>query len=316
MELVERGEIAATVHEPVRAESLAHLGGLAGVEQADGWVFSRAWLDELRAELDERLDRGRPARPRRRAAAGAVGGRGRCRCSASSGAARSSTGRARPPSSARARSAAAALEAQLGLEPVKVDDAALARFLEEQGRLVRVGDGYAISAAAYEQARAALVAELEKRRPDHARTLPRPARRRPQDGAAAARALRRRRAHAACRRRARAAPAWDNRAMNVIRADRALQRRVERAGPRRDPRAAPSRDRLRQPHGGRARGGRRRRARAHRAASSKQPDDALHDAQPAGRRGLRRVRMDAQRREGRTQRSSGTASTSSRSGTG
>ena len=44
---------------------------------------------------------------------------------------------------------------------MKVDDAALARFLEEQGRLVRVGDGYAVSAAAYEQARAALVAECE-----------------------------------------------------------------------------------------------------------------------------------------------------------
>jgi selenocysteine-specific elongation factor len=44
---------------------------------------------------------------------------------------------------------------------VKVEDAALARFLEEQGRLARVGDGYAISAAAYEQARTALVAELE-----------------------------------------------------------------------------------------------------------------------------------------------------------
>ena len=57
--------------------------------------------------------------------------------------------------------AAAALEAQLGLEPVKVDDAALARFLEEQGRLVRVGDGFAVSAAAYEQARDALVAECE-----------------------------------------------------------------------------------------------------------------------------------------------------------
>jgi selenocysteine-specific elongation factor len=57
--------------------------------------------------------------------------------------------------------AAAELEAELGLEPVKVEDAALARFLEEQGRLTRVGDGYAISAAAYEQAQAALVAELE-----------------------------------------------------------------------------------------------------------------------------------------------------------
>jgi selenocysteine-specific elongation factor len=51
---------------------------------------------------------------------------------------------------------AAELEAQLGLEPVKVDDAALARFLEERGRLVRVGDGFAISPEAYERARAVL----------------------------------------------------------------------------------------------------------------------------------------------------------------
>ncbi|MGD0715881.1 MAG: SelB C-terminal domain-containing protein, partial [Gaiellaceae bacterium] len=56
---------------------------------------------------------------------------------------------------------AAALEAQLGLEPVKVADAALARYLEERGRLVRVGDGQAISAAAYERAREALVGECE-----------------------------------------------------------------------------------------------------------------------------------------------------------
>jgi selenocysteine-specific elongation factor len=52
---------------------------------------------------------------------------------------------------------AAELEEQLGLEPVKVDDQALARFLEERGRLVRVGDGYAISPSAYERARAVVV---------------------------------------------------------------------------------------------------------------------------------------------------------------
>jgi selenocysteine-specific elongation factor len=52
--------------------------------------------------------------------------------------------------------AAEALAAQLGLEPVRVEDGALARFLEEQGRLVRVGDGFAVSPEAYERARAVL----------------------------------------------------------------------------------------------------------------------------------------------------------------
>jgi len=44
---------------------------------------------------------------------------------------------------------------------VKVEDAGLARFLEQQGRLVRTGDGYAVSPAAYERARDVLIGELE-----------------------------------------------------------------------------------------------------------------------------------------------------------
>jgi hypothetical protein len=55
---------------------------------------------------------------------------------------------------------AAELEARLGLEPVKVEDPGLARFLEEQGRLVRTGDGYAVSTAGYERARDVLFEEL------------------------------------------------------------------------------------------------------------------------------------------------------------
>src|SRR5205085_9300071 len=49
----------------------------------------------------------------------------------------------------------------LGLEPIKVEDAALARFLEARGTLVRLGDGSVVAASAYEQAREALVAECE-----------------------------------------------------------------------------------------------------------------------------------------------------------
>jgi selenocysteine-specific elongation factor len=52
--------------------------------------------------------------------------------------------------------AARELEAQLGLEPVKVADPALARYLEAEGRLVRLGDSSAVSHAAYEQASALL----------------------------------------------------------------------------------------------------------------------------------------------------------------
>jgi selenocysteine-specific elongation factor len=160
MELVERGEIAATVHEPVRADSLAHLGDLAGVEAAGGWVFSSLWLEELRAELDERLERADPLdpgiAPPPDAWADAV--------VPLLGLERRGAKLYRPGATAELgehAEAAAALEAELGLEPVKLDDQALGRFLEEQGRLVRVGDGYAISPSAYEEARATLVGECE-----------------------------------------------------------------------------------------------------------------------------------------------------------
>jgi selenocysteine-specific elongation factor len=58
--------------------------------------------------------------------------------------------------------AAEALEDKLeaaGFTPVKVDDAELARYLEEAGRLVRLGEGLAIGAAAHEEARRLLVEE-------------------------------------------------------------------------------------------------------------------------------------------------------------
>jgi selenocysteine-specific elongation factor len=160
VELLERGEVAGTVQAPVRRETLQHVLGdeAEALEQAGDWVFSGAWLRELRAELDRRLDAADPLDPgvtppsepwsadvipllglERRGAKlyrpGATGELG------------------------EKRAAADELEARLGLEPVKVDDGALARFLEEQGTLVRVGDGYAVSRTAFEEARTMLVEE-------------------------------------------------------------------------------------------------------------------------------------------------------------
>jgi len=130
------------------------------LDESGEWTFSQEWLDELRERLERELDATDPLDPgvpaptdpwasavlarlpfERRGAKlyrpGATGALG-------------------------AREAdAARLEAQLGAEPVKLDDPALGRFLEEQGRLVRVGGGYAISPAAYEHARKLLVDELE-----------------------------------------------------------------------------------------------------------------------------------------------------------
>ena len=51
IELIERGDVAATIYAPVRLDALRHVldGEPVGVERAGDWVFSRAWLDELRA---------------------------------------------------------------------------------------------------------------------------------------------------------------------------------------------------------------------------------------------------------------------------
>ncbi len=162
IELLERGDVAATVDAPVRLAALRHVlvGAPTGLEQAGDWVFSEGWLAAYRDEVERKLDGADPLDPgvpipsepwaqdvlpllglEQRGAklyrpdtAGSLGDR---------------------------KAAAAELEARLGLEPVKVDDQALARFLEDQGTLVRVGDGYAVSKAAYDAARATLVDECK-----------------------------------------------------------------------------------------------------------------------------------------------------------
>ncbi len=140
-----------------RGERVVH----APARDEDGvWTFSDAWLDELRADLERQLDAADPLDPgvqaptaewaeqvvprlgfERRGAKlyrpGAVGSLG------------------------EREAEAAALEAQLGLDPVEVEDRGLGRFLEQQGRLVRVGESHAVSTQAYERARDALLLECE-----------------------------------------------------------------------------------------------------------------------------------------------------------
>ena len=156
---VDRGDAAALVFAPVLRTSLdVEEDALASLERAGDWVFSAAWLAELREELDHRLDAASPLDPGVAApvdpwAADLVPLLGLDRRGAKlyrRGSTGSLDGR---------ELEAAELEARLGLEPVKVDDPALARFLEADGRLVRVGNGLAISTAAYDAAKRTLIEE-------------------------------------------------------------------------------------------------------------------------------------------------------------
>ena len=83
--------------------------------------------------------------------------------SRSSGAGRRSTCRVPLLSLGARAAAAAALEAELEAAApatVKVEDVDLARYLEREGRLVRLGDGHAVSAG-LQRARAIVVEECE-----------------------------------------------------------------------------------------------------------------------------------------------------------
>jgi selenocysteine-specific elongation factor len=162
-ELIERGDASMLVREPVRAESLRDLS-LAGTERAGDWVFSSDWLETLRADLHRRLAHADPLDPgiplpsepwtrdllpqlglELRGSKLYVPGTG-------------------PALGARAE-AAERVEGELeeaGFTPVKLDDPELARYLEGEGRLVRLGDGFALGATAFEDARRMVVEECER----------------------------------------------------------------------------------------------------------------------------------------------------------
>ncbi len=169
--------VRALVHAPVRVDALAARAlldgdeldaGLDAVRVEGGWAFSDTWLDETVASVEERLRRRAEANPldpglalaellpsepwapvilallpiERRAGEAFLPG---------------------TEASAGNRTAeAAALRQELeraGCTAVKVVDGDLARFLEGEGALVRLGDGFAIGAGGHEVAKDVLITE-------------------------------------------------------------------------------------------------------------------------------------------------------------
>jgi selenocysteine-specific elongation factor len=156
MQLLERGDVAATVTVPVRLDALRHMldGEPEGVERAGDWIFSRAWLDALETGLRERIaaadpiDPGIP--PPAEAWAPAVLPLLPFELRGAKlylpGAVATLGDRA-----GEADALAQEVEAA-GPRATKVADDGLARYLEAAGRIVRLGEGYAVSAAAFEVA--------------------------------------------------------------------------------------------------------------------------------------------------------------------
>jgi len=178
--VLERGDpeeiVGALVHAPVTGRDLQARGvlapgelarGLAAVHAAGEHVFSDAWLTELRTNVRARLaaraesdplDPGvplaalLPAEPWAPHVLNLLELERRGAKAYLPGAAAALGERAE---------AASALEALLAQEEIaRVADKQLAAFLEEAGRLRRVGDGFAVSTALYDRGRA-LLPELD-----------------------------------------------------------------------------------------------------------------------------------------------------------
>jgi selenocysteine-specific elongation factor len=169
--------VRALVREPIAIDALAARAllsgseledGLDAVRVADGWAFSEQWLDEMSTAVEERLRRRvdesplDPGIPLAELFANAPW--------AGTVLALMPVERRGPkvflPGSAASlgvrAEAAAALERELevgGLTATRVEDGELARYLESEGRLVRLGDGFAVSPGAYAVARDLVVGE-------------------------------------------------------------------------------------------------------------------------------------------------------------
>ncbi len=171
LELLRRGDpqeiIRSLVHAPITRDALVRRGlvtpaeldaALAVLPSVEGYVYSAEWLTDLRADVRARLERQtaesplEPGLPLAELIPNAPWAQGVAELLdiERRGA------KAYLPGAAAAlgvrTEAADALEAQLAAdEIVRVDDRQLSAFLEEQGRLRRVGDGFAVSTELYER---------------------------------------------------------------------------------------------------------------------------------------------------------------------
>jgi selenocysteine-specific elongation factor len=144
--------------------------GLAALSSAEGWFFSDAWLERTAARVEAQLrerERTSPLEPGVPVAELLDGEPWAAAVLPLLDTEQRGTHVYRPGTAASLgghAAAAAELETRLdeaGIAAVKVSDPGLARFLERQRRLVRLGDGWAIGADAYLTARDILVRECE-----------------------------------------------------------------------------------------------------------------------------------------------------------
>ena len=156
LEALERGDAAAFVHAPVARTTLQRLFSadrLAELPAAGELVYSEAWLAELRESVRARLEARATANPVDPGIPIAELLPGHPWTLPLLGLERHGAKAYLPGAAAGLGDRAGeadALEARLAEEEiVKVEDRGLAGYLEGEGRLRRVGDGYAVSAALY-----------------------------------------------------------------------------------------------------------------------------------------------------------------------
>jgi selenocysteine-specific elongation factor len=163
MERLERGDVAATISAPVRLESLRHVldGEPEGVGRAGPWVFSRGWLEELEGDLRRRIAQADPIDPGVPAPTEPWAADVLPLLPFELRGSRLYLPGATPTLGARGSDAEvlAATIAKAGVRATKVEDEELGRYLEADGRIVRLGDGYAVSTAAFEVAEDVLLTE-------------------------------------------------------------------------------------------------------------------------------------------------------------